>query len=103
MARLVERSYMALLLERDPEYYTNTRPSNRVAYKFSNGREFTDREPYAGGYLYGVEYRGELVFWNGEMVTYETDALLRAESLVEYLREPIDWMGEMVAYEPRAD
>lgn len=75
---LVERSYLSLLLERDPEYYARNRNTNRTEYKFSNGREFLGHELYGnyGPFTYGVTYRGEPVLYLGEMVTYESDALV---------------------------
>jgi hypothetical protein len=78
MARLVERSYLSLLLEADPDFYSTSRNSNRAEYRFSNGREFMGRDIYSnyGPYTYGVEYLGALVYYNGEMVTYQTDTLL---------------------------
>jgi hypothetical protein len=47
MTRTVERSYLSLLLERDPEYYSRTRDTNRVEYRFSNGREFKGHALYS--------------------------------------------------------
>lgn len=78
MARLVERSYLSLLLEADPEYYSRSRNTNRVEYRFSNGREFLGHNLYSNypPYFYGVEYNGELVYYDGEMVIYQTDTLL---------------------------
>jgi hypothetical protein len=77
MAGLVERSYLSMLLEADPEFYSRARDSARVEYEFSDGRKFLGREPYNyGPYLYGVEYLGELVYYNGEMVVYQSDVVL---------------------------
>jgi hypothetical protein len=42
--RYTERSYMSLLLERDPEFYGDRK--RLVAYEFSNGRKFIAPEPY---------------------------------------------------------
>lgn len=44
--RLVERSYMSMILKQNPEYYTQARNTNRTEYEFSNGRRFTGHEIY---------------------------------------------------------
>jgi hypothetical protein len=77
LARLVERSYLSLLLEADPDYYTTSRNTNRAEYRFSNGREFLGHNIYENykPFLYGVEYLGIPVFYNGEIVTYQTTEL----------------------------
>jgi hypothetical protein len=76
MARLVERSYLSLLLEADPEYYSRSRNTNRAEYVFSNGREFMGHNLYSNyaPYEYGVTYEN-IVFYNGEMVTYTVPTL----------------------------
>lgn len=78
MARLVERSYLSLLLEADPDFYSTSRNTNRVEYRFSDGREFMGRDLYGNyaPYEYGVVYGETIVFYNGEMVTYTTPVLL---------------------------
>ena len=44
--RLVERSYMSMLIKQNPEYYAEARNTNRVEYEFSNGRKFRGHEIY---------------------------------------------------------
>lgn len=77
MTRLVERSYLSLLLEKDPDYYARTRNTNRVEYRFSNGREFLGHDLYNnyGPFDYPVIYGGESVVYNGETVLYESGLL----------------------------
>lgn len=43
--RYTERSYMALLLERDPEFYADR--NRQVEYEFGNGHEFIARPTYS--------------------------------------------------------
>lgn len=43
--RYTERSYMAVLLERDPDFYADR--NRQVEYEFGNGREFIARPPYS--------------------------------------------------------
>lgn len=77
--RQVERSYISLLLEKDPDYYARNAPNNQTEYDFSDlgGRKFKSREPYAlGPYTYHYEYEGELVTYNGELVTLLSDVIL---------------------------
>ncbi len=73
MTSLVERSYLSILLERDPDYYARTRNTNRVEYKMSNGREFLGHDIYSNYFPIDVPviYGGLVVTYNGEVVTYE--------------------------------
>lgn len=79
MTRLVERSYLSLLLERDPEYYARTRSTNQVAYRIpENGRKFLSPdyyENYAADVQFQVVYNGDdnPVFYNGQAVVYTQD------------------------------
>lgn len=44
--RQVERSYMAMLIKQNPEYYAQARNTNRAEYEFSNGRKFMGHNIY---------------------------------------------------------
>lgn len=80
--RLVERSYMSMLLRTDPSFYENANPLNRTAYEFSNGRRFTGQRPY-GNYFpmeFHVIDEGIAVYDEGVPV-YET--LTEAEYMAE--------------------
>ena len=71
--RLVERSYMSMLLRTDPSFYENANPLNRTAYEFSNGRRFTGQRPY-GTYFpreFNVTYLGQPVTYGSGFVTQE--------------------------------
>ena len=79
MTRLVERSYISLLLAKDPDYYARNAANNQVEYDFSDlgGRKFKSREPYDfGPYTYFYEYEGLPVTYNGELVVLISDSLL---------------------------
>jgi hypothetical protein len=67
MTRTVERSYLSLMLERDPEYYARTRNTNRTEYRFSNGREFKGHDLYRNYFplLYPVIDQGLQVYDEG--------------------------------------
>lgn len=73
MTRLVERSYLSMLLQADPEFYARTRNTNRAEYRFSNGREFMGHELYRNYFplLFPVTDLGELVSDQGEQVFEE--------------------------------
>lgn len=43
--RYTERSYMAVMLERDPDFYADR--NRQVEYEFGNGREFIARPTYS--------------------------------------------------------
>ena len=44
--RQVERSYMAMLIKQNPDYYAQARDENRDEYEFSNGRKFKGHKIY---------------------------------------------------------
>jgi hypothetical protein len=79
MTRLVERSYISLLLERDPEYYARTRSTNQVEYRIpETGRKFLGHD-YYGNYAddvsFQVVFKGDdnPVYYNGSAVVYTVD------------------------------
>lgn len=74
--RYTERSYMALLLERDPEFYADR--TRQVEYEFGNVREFIARPTYSS---YGPTF-SYVVYLGDEPVYYGTDQ-------VQYEMEPI--------------
>ncbi len=82
MTRLVERSYLSILLERDPDYYARTRNTNRVEYKMSNGREFLGHDLYANYFpqFFPVLDEGLFVYDEGVLVV---DEFTYAEYLAE--------------------
>lgn len=82
MTRMVERSYLSLLLERDPDYYARSRNTNRVEYRMSNGREFKGHDLYANYFplMFPVIDEGIYVYDEGELVT---DEMTYAEYLAE--------------------
>lgn len=72
--RFVERSYMSLLLEADPDYYATR--NNGHEYEFSNGRRFKEHVPYTGygpTFDYRVAYEGDHVTYGGDYVSYTTE------------------------------
>lgn len=74
--RYTERSYMAALLERDPDFYADR--NRQVEYEFGNGRKFIARPVYSGygpQFSYGVVYRGARVTFRSDRVTYLTDPI----------------------------
>lgn len=79
MTRLVERSYLSLMVERDPEYYARTRSTNQVEYRIpENGRKFLGHDyyaNYAADVAFQVVYGGDdnPVFYAGSAVVYTQD------------------------------
>lgn len=75
---LVERSYVSLLLEKDPDFYARARDTARVEYRFSNDREFFGHELYNWGpFAYEVIYNGEEVWDSGEKIHYLSGTLIK--------------------------
>lgn len=74
--RYTERSYMAVMLERDPDFYADR--NRQVEYEFGNGREFIARPTYSG---YGPEF-SYVVYFGNDPVYYGADK-------VQYEMEPI--------------
>lgn len=92
MATLVERSYISLLLEKDPDFYANARDTARVEYRFSNDREFLGHELYNWGpFAYEVIYNDQEVWENGEKVLYYSDTLI-----VDNISDDIDIDGLII-------
>lgn len=79
MTRLIERSYLSLLAERDPEYYARTRSTNQVEYRIpENGRKFFGHDYYTNyeaDVAFQVVYNGDdnPVYYNGQPVIYTVD------------------------------
>lgn len=80
--RLVERSYMAMLVKQNPEYYAEARNENRTEYEFSNGRKFRGHKIYSNFFprYFHVIDEGVPVYDQGEPV-YEM--LTESEYLAE--------------------
>ncbi len=106
MTRLVERSYLSILLERDPDYYARTRNTNRVEYKMSNGREFLGHDIYSNYFpLDLLVYIGPYpVIYDGALVSYEAQSLADVDqpfefaSLTLYGGIPVTYGGLPVGY-----
>lgn len=74
--RYTERSYMALLLERDPEFYADR--TQQVEYEFGNGRTFIARPTYSSygpEFSYVVYYGNDPVYYGAEQVQYEMEPI----------------------------
>jgi len=74
--RYTERSYMALLLERDPEFYADR--NRQVEYEFGNGREFLARPAYSSygpKFSYVVYLGNDPVYLGTEQVQLEMDPI----------------------------
>jgi hypothetical protein len=107
---LVERSYLSLLLERDPNFYADSAPGNQIAYEFSNGRRF--RAPDAGltydnfkPYTDNVVYGDQIVFYGDLHVVYLNDGPVVSVppdpigyNPVVYGGSPVAYLGQPVSY-----
>lgn len=79
---LVERSYIGMLLQAEPDFYARTRNTNRVEYKFSNGREFKGRDLYSNYFPLLMP-----VYDEGVVVTDESEVTYDEVSWAEYQSE----------------
>lgn len=74
--RYTERSYMAVLLERDPDFYADR--NRQVEYEFANGRQFIARTTYSSygpTFSYVVYYGNDPVYYGAEKVQYEMEPI----------------------------